>query len=169
MEYTILDALKILGYKTTQYKDSESEFDVVFESKEGRLIGEAEGKDNKAINIDKLRQLEMNIHEDFSREEVEEMAKGELIGNAFRLTSPELREDFFTKKCLSAAIRSQTALIRATDLYKVVHYLIGKPNKIFSKKCRNAIIQATGIVQFPELPKENFGEQSQDKISLKSQ
>jgi hypothetical protein len=48
---------------------------VVFESEEGRLIGEAEGKDNKAINVDKLRQLSMNIHEDIQREEVTTPAK----------------------------------------------------------------------------------------------
>lgn len=64
LEYSIIDALVILGFRAEQYHDTESEFDVVFESKEGRLIGEAEGKDNKAVNIDKLRQLEMNIHED---------------------------------------------------------------------------------------------------------
>ena len=80
LEYAIIDALKIFGFKTEQYHDAESEFDVVFESKEGRLIGEAEGKDNKPINIDKLRQLEMNIHEDLERDEVEEPAKAVLFG-----------------------------------------------------------------------------------------
>jgi hypothetical protein len=57
---------------------------VVFESEEGRLIGEAEGKDNKAINVDKLRQLSMNIHEDIQREEVTTPAKGVLFGNGYR-------------------------------------------------------------------------------------
>ena len=87
-----------MGFTVSHFENSESEFDVIFESKEGRLIGEAEGKDNKAINIDKLRQLEMNIHEDFARDEVEDMAKGALIGNAYRLIEPEERGMFFYYK-----------------------------------------------------------------------
>jgi hypothetical protein len=66
LEYAILKALQLIGFKTTQFKENDSEFDVVFECDEGRLLGEAEGKDNKAINVDKLRQLEMNINEDFT-------------------------------------------------------------------------------------------------------
>lgn len=75
-----------MGFRAEPFKDSNSEFDVVFESDEGRLIGEAEGKDSKAINVDKLRQLAMNIHEDLQREEVTKSAKGVLFGNGFRLS-----------------------------------------------------------------------------------
>ena len=57
LELAILDALKLLGFSTSQFNNGESEFDVVFESHEGRLIGEAEGKDSKSVNIDKLRHL----------------------------------------------------------------------------------------------------------------
>jgi hypothetical protein len=98
LETAIIEALKILGFEASAFKDSDSEFDVVFECSEGRVIGEAEGKDNKPINIDKLRQLEMNVHEDFSRPEVEQPAKGALIGNAYRITDPATRTDFFTDK-----------------------------------------------------------------------
>lgn len=152
LELSIIEALKLLGFDTSQYRDSNSEFDVVFESKEGRLLGEAEGKDNKPINIDKLRQLEMNIHEDFARDNVDEMAKGVLIGNAYRLLPPEERGDFFTQKCLTAANRSNTALIKSIDLFMVAKYLSGKKNKSFAKKCRQVILKATGIVVFPEFP-----------------
>jgi len=44
-----------------------------------RYIGEAEGKENKAVNIDKLGQLERNIQEDFARDEVQEPARGILL------------------------------------------------------------------------------------------
>jgi hypothetical protein len=152
LEDSIRIVLELMEFTVTHFENSESEFDVVFESKEGRLIGEAEGKDNKAINITKLRQLEMNIHEDFERDEVEDMAKGALIGNAYRLIEPEERDDFFTKKCLTAANRSATALIRSVDLFKVGKYLSGKKDKVFSRKCREAIIEATGVVTFPEIP-----------------
>ena len=82
-----------MGFKANPFQEKDSVFDVVFESQEGRLIGEAEGKDNKAINIEKLRQLELNLQEDYSRDEISEFAKGALIGNAYRLTPPEERRD----------------------------------------------------------------------------
>ena len=63
----ILEALRLLGFQANNYKDAESEFDAVFEAPEGRFLGEAEGKDNAQVNIDKMRQLEMNIQEDFAR------------------------------------------------------------------------------------------------------
>lgn len=153
LEESIRVALQLMGFTVSHLRESDSEFDVVFESEEGRLIGEAEGKDSKAISIDKLRQLEMNIHEDFARDEVSDMAKGALIGNAYRLNEPEEREDFFTAKCLTAANRSGTALIRSVDLFYVAKYLSGKNDKIFSKKCRKTIIESTGVVAFPEIPK----------------
>lgn len=152
LEGAILVALELMGFAVSKFENAESEFDVVFESKEGRLIGEAEGKDNKAINITKLRQLEMNIHEDFERDEVNEMAKGALIGNAYRLVEPDERQDFFTDKCLTAANRSGTALIRTIDLFKVAKYFSGKKDSSYSKKCRKTIIDTVGVVTFPELP-----------------
>ncbi|MGY3610281.1 MULTISPECIES: hypothetical protein [unclassified Bradyrhizobium] len=36
LEHLILEALQILGFQATSYRDSESEFEVVFESDEGR-------------------------------------------------------------------------------------------------------------------------------------
>ena len=164
LEEAICIALTIMGFDVSHFENDESEFDVVFECAEGRLIGEAEGKDNKAINIDKLRQLEMNIHEDFAREEVNEMAKGALIGNAFRLSTPEEREGFFTQKCLTAAERSQTALLRSIDLFYIAKYLSEKKNKSFAKKCRQSILKSTGVVVFPPIPdKDN---KTKDKVCL---
>lgn len=152
LEAAILKSLKILGFESSKYRASDSEFDVVFESREGRLIGEVEGKDNKAININKLRQLEMNIHEDFSRDEVNDMAKGVLIGNAYRLLPPEERGDFFTEKCLIAANRSKTALIKTTDLFYISRYLSARVARVFAEKCRKAILETVGIVVFPNIP-----------------
>lgn len=152
LEYAIIDALTILGFKAAQYKDTESEFDVVFESSEGRLIGEAEGKDNKATNIDKLRQLEMNIHEDLKRDEINEPAKAVLFGNAYRLEPVKDRSDPFTAKCTSAAERSSTALIFTPDLFLIARYLSDKKDARFATRCRKAILNTVGRVGFPDLP-----------------
>jgi hypothetical protein len=155
LEEAIHDALISLGFKTHHFRDSESEFDAVFESVEGRFIGEAEGKDNRSINIDKLRQLEMNIHEDLQRDEVSEPAKGVLFGNAYRLSPPEERGAYFTDKCMSAARRTGIALVRTPDLFVAVKTLKIKPHKHFAAACRAAMFAATGqIVRFPSLPEE---------------
>ncbi|WDH50929.1 hypothetical protein PUP75_18440 [Pseudomonas chlororaphis] len=158
LEFAILDALKIIGFEVSQFDDGESEFDAVFESKEGRLIGEAEGKDNKAINIDKLRQLAMNIHEDLERDEVSEPAKPVLFGNPYRLQSIDERPEPFTSKCISAAATSSTALVFTPDLFLIAKYLKDKRDARYAAKCRKAILTAIGKVDFPDVPKEAVAE-----------
>jgi len=155
LELAILDALQIIGFDVYQFDDGKSEFDAVFESKEGRLIGEAEGKDSKAINIDKLRQLALNIHEDLEREEVDEPAKPVLFGNAYRLLPLEERPDPFTNKCLSASVTSSTALVFTPDLFKVVKYLKDNKDARFATKCRKAILGTIGLVEFPAVPQSD--------------
>lgn len=165
LEDAIIQALRLIGFSANKYKDSESEFDAVFESPEGRFLGEAEGRDKNAIAIDKLRQLEMNIHEDLAREEVIEPAKGVLFGNAYRLSPAEQRDEFFTDKCHKAAKRSNTILVRTPDLFKVAKYLSGKADKNYAKACRKAILESPGeIVQFPEQPPISVG-----KIDIKEE
>lgn len=155
LENAILDALSLLGFVADPFEDAESEFDAVFTSPEGRFLGEAEGKNNSAISIDKLSQLERNLQEDYQREEVTEYAKGVLFGNAYRLMNPQEREEFFTTKCLSGARRSVVALIRTPNLFTVAQYLKQNPNPAFAQRCREAIVQTAGaVVQFPTPPSE---------------
>jgi hypothetical protein len=158
LEEAILLALKILGFQAENLKEDDSEFDVVMIDPEGdRLIGEAEGKDDKAINIDKLDQLDRNLKEDFSRQEevTAHFATGVLFGNAYRLTAPEVRDTFFTTKCIVAAKRSHISLVRTTDLFKIAQYLDRCPNPEFAETCRRMIRQADGeIVIFPTIPNE---------------
>jgi hypothetical protein len=164
LEEAILEALRLMGFAAETYKDSESEFDAVFSSPEGRFLGEAEGKDNFAINIDKLSQLERNIQEDFQKDDVKEYAHGVLFGNAYRLHLPSERQDFFTEKCLSGATRAGISLIRTIDLFEVARYLKENQDKEYAQKCRKAIFASKGkVVVFPKLPIDNY--ESQDKIS----
>jgi hypothetical protein len=123
LERAIIEGLEILGFSASNFNNGDSEFDVVFQSKEGRLIGEAEGKDNNAIKIDKLRQLNMNILEDYDRDDVKIQAKGVLFGNSYRFTSPLERRDTFTEKCISSSNSFSIALVSTTDLFIVVRYL----------------------------------------------
>jgi hypothetical protein len=144
--------LRLFGFTAEPFKESDSEFDVVFESVEGRLIGEAEGKDNKAVNIDKLRQLSMNIHEDLQRESVAAPAKPVLFGNGFRLQPLQERGDPFTEKCHSASTTSSTSLVFTPDLFPPVQYLGKNADAEYARACRVVILGTTGRVTFPEPP-----------------
>ncbi len=155
LEAAIIQSLILMGFTASRYRDSQSEFDVVFAAAEGRLIGEAEGKDSKAINVDKLRQLEMNLHEDFARDEITQMAKGVLFGNPYRLLPLAERLDYFTAKCVSAAKRNGCALVRTPDLFQVARYLSDREDPEFGRRCREAIMAAAGdIVSFPNVPED---------------
>ncbi len=156
LEKAVLKALQLLGFHAEQYRDSKSEFDVVFQCPEGRFLGEVEGKDDKPINVDKIRQLAMNVHEDFSRDDVAEIAKGVLFGNAYRLRALPDRGDYFTEKSTTAAKSSGIALVRTPDLFDVAKYLSNRVDDDFSKKCREAILSASGeVVLFPAIPTED--------------
>ncbi|WP_421952053.1 hypothetical protein [Pelagibacterium sp.] len=110
LEKAVLSALGVLGFAAENFVEGALEIDAVFVSTEGRFIGEVEGKDSKAVSIEKLRQLSMNIHEDLQREEVSESAKPVLFGNAYRLSPPQDRQQNFTDKCLNVASTTNVAL-----------------------------------------------------------
>ncbi|WP_333805533.1 coiled-coil domain-containing protein [Sulfurospirillum sp.] len=151
LEYAIIDALQIIGFKAENYDDGKSEFDIIFESEEGRFIGEAEGKDNSAIAITKFRQLESNILDDFERDEIKEHAKGVLFGNPFRLTHPNERKEFFTQKAIDSAKRSDIVLVNTHELFEVVKYLKNTNDKQYAKKIRECFKNIKGeIIKFPQ-------------------
>lgn len=156
LENAINAALEILGYNSENYNDGNLELDHVITSPEGdRFIGEAEGKDNSAINIDKFRQLATNIHEDLQRDEVESPAMGILFGNGFRLTRPAKREEQFTAKCINTAKSSNCVLVRTTDLFHVARYVKESKDEAFAKNCRDALKNGIGgFVDFPTVPKK---------------
>lgn len=153
LEYALIEALETIGFKAENYDDGKSEFDIVFESAEGRFIGEAEGKDNSAIAITKFRQLESNIHEDFERDEINEHAKGVLFGNPFRLIHPNMRKEFFTQKALDSAKRTGIVLVNTHELFEVVKYLKQSKNKVYAKQVRECFKNTSGeIIKFPPIP-----------------
>jgi len=151
LEQAIIEVLRLMGFNAEPFRESDSEFDAVFVSSEGRFIGEAEGKDSKAINIDKLRQLEMNIQEDLARDEVAEPARGVLFGNAYRLQHPNERPPIhFSDKCIKAAKRTGTALVRTVDLFQVGRILKETGDGDYATRCRLALLTQGGqVVLFP--------------------
>jgi hypothetical protein len=154
LESSILEALRHMGFRADNFVDQESEFDVVFEDTDGtRFIGEVEGKNDKAVNIDKLAQLERNIQEDFKKRDDNVYARGVLFGNAFRLVVPTERGEFFTEKCITGAKRSGVALVKTPDLFEIARYLKENPDPAFAETCRDCIKGTTGeTVSFPAIP-----------------
>lgn len=154
LEEAILEALTLFGFSAEPFEDAESQFDAVFQSPDGRCLGEAEGKDNRSINIDKIRQLDSNIQEDFAKDNVNAYAKGVLFGNAFRLTPVAKRKPAFTDKCVASALRSKVALVHTPDMFEPARFLKTNRNEAYARRCREAIFRAEGeIVEFPDLPK----------------
>lgn len=164
LEDALVDSLRLMGFTAAKYQDGNSEFDVVFECPEGRLLGEAEGKDTKAINVEKLRQLAMNINEDLQRDEVLASAKGVLFGNGFRLSAPSERVCQFTEKCISAANISSTALVATSEMFTAVQYLLRNPDEAYAALCRVAFLTGVGLVHLPKPP--GVGDELTDAVQL---
>ena len=153
LEAEVLRALRVFGFTASGFREGGSEFDAVFISAEGRFIGEVEGKDAKAINIDKFSQLERNINEDFARDEITNHAKGVLFGNAYRFNKPADRAAPFTEKCLTAAKRLNVALVHTPDMFLPCKYLQEHADTRYATSCRTAIFNSVGdIVVFPDPP-----------------
>lgn len=157
LETAVIKGLTILGYKAENYDDGELELDQVITSPENdRFIGECEGKDNKAIDISKLRQLADAINEDFEKNDVSKEAYGLLFGNPQRILIPDKRTETFTEKCKSAANRRRIGLILTSDLFVVCQYIMNHKDSSFKKKCRTAIKKGLGgIIEFPKITKKN--------------
>lgn len=156
LEDAVIKALQILWYEAENYNDGILELDQVIISPEGhRFIGECEGKNTKPINIDKFRQLLESLNADFARDDIKEKAFWILFGNPERLISPIQRTLDFTEKCLIGAKREKIALIKTTDLFKIVKYLKENNNEEYKKQCREAIYNGLWeVVIFPKLPIE---------------
>jgi hypothetical protein len=153
LERAVLEALGLLGFDAKGFNENGSEFDAVFVSPEGRFIGEVEGKDNNAINIEKFSQLERNLNKDFARDGVDQFAKGVLFGNAYRLQPPESRESAFTEKCRTAATRLGVALVETSRLFGPCRYIKSSGDREYARACRGAIFTTVGgVINFPDPP-----------------
>ena len=139
--------------KAQNYKDAESEFDVIFKSNEGIGLGEVEGK-NKAVDVTKISQLIRNLVEYIKKDNRESVPKGVLFGNAYRLDQPKQRSKQFTDKCIQIANQQNIALVCTSDLFYISQHLQKHPSDtIFATKCRKLILSSKGLVSFDSILK----------------
>jgi len=159
LENAVIKALKILGYSAENYDDGELELDQIIISPEGdRFIGECEGKESKAIDVTKFRQLLDGLNADYEREEVREKAYGLLFGNPERQIKPADRTLDFTQKCKTGANREKIGLIRTSDLFEICRYIQENNDTKFASKCRQVIKNQLGkVIVFPEIKNKKTG------------
>lgn len=155
LENAVINALNRLGYDAKNHRDGECEFDVVGSCPENyRFIGECEGKDKKAIEASKFRQLSDNLTQAYVNKIVDKVPFGILFGNPERLNEPKKRTMDFTQQCKTlAATTNNIALVKTVDLFSVVKYLDENEDEWFKQACRQAIFDGRGKqVKFPEIP-----------------
>ena len=134
----------MFGFKAENRKQGDLEHDVVFESPEGKGLAEIEGKDNSAIHIEKLDQLNRAVDEDFDL--TDKYPKGILIGNHYRLTNPENRKEPFTEKVLIVAEKKSFGLLTTVEIFNAVNFILNNPqDEGFKKRCRQRILNSTEV------------------------
>ena len=153
LEEAVIACLKLMGFEANPYQDKESEFDVVFKSKERIGLGEVEGK-NRAVDVNKISQLIRNVGEYIGKYNKENIVKGVLFGNACRLEDPSKRSKQFTDKCITTANQQNIALVCTSDLFYISQHLQKHPSDTtFVTKCREVILSSKGIVSFDSVLK----------------
>ena len=157
LEEAVKECLAVLGFYCNSYRDDQSEFDAIFSSPEGNFLGEITGSE-KAIDTKKVAQLIRNKGEYASQ--TGGFVKCVLFGNGNRLKELDKRAEQFTKKCFMDAEREKIALIKTSDLFFVYRYLLETEDKNFAKKCRDAILEQSGIISFPPVVVLDFNKTS---------
>ncbi len=108
--------------------------------------------------LQKFRQLldHINIYEEYLEQKKEDssiIVNGILFGNTSRLKDIDDREESFTTSCLERANKKGIILIRTSDLYKPIMYLIENNDNGYKKLCRDTIHNSLGkVVEFPQIP-----------------
>jgi hypothetical protein len=117
LEGVVRRALRELGLDAQPSDDGKLRIDARFEHDGVVYVCEIEGKDNKAVDINKYRQLmDMCLGEQQRLGEGAQV-RGVLIGNGYRLTPPSERKVQFTDQVLNNASTQGILLVTATDLY----------------------------------------------------
>lgn len=147
LENAVAKALKILGFKAVQTdtKDPLMENDGVFQSPEGIILVEVEGKKTKSVNLDKLRQLHDKISIHLDKHSVE--PKGVLAGNTCLDQPLNDRGDealYFTDPVKKRATTTNVALLRTPDLFRAAQQCLKNKDKKLAKKFRETIFKSAG-------------------------
>lgn len=143
LEDLVIKAFHLFGFKAENRKQDDLEHDIIFESEEGRGLAELEGKDNDAVHVSKLDQLNRAVDEDF--ELTGNYPQGILIGNHYRFTKPENRKQAFTEKVHIVAKKKSFGLLNTCEIFYAVDYILRHPDDDeFKLSCRTKILKTVG-------------------------
>lgn len=149
MEPSVRGAFRLLGFSVPEPEQYQGEWDVELRqtASGNTAIGEVEGSEG-AIDVDKYRQL-LDYIEAEALDGKEH--KGILIGNGFRLTSPDSpeRQQQFTEHALRGAARNHFCLLPTTELFKAVcSVLLAHDNENLKSSIRESILGTVGTWTF---------------------
>ena len=145
LEQLVIEAFQHLGFTAENRTKDDLEHDIVFQSKEGRGLAEVEGKDNDAVHIGKLDQLNRAVDEDFAINN--DYPQGVLIGNHYRFTTPDKRKEPFTDKVKIVAEKKSFGLLTTLELYNAMEEVLKAPkDEAYKEFCRNKILKTTGRI-----------------------
>lgn len=143
LEDAVISSFHLMGFSANRYVKDDMEHDVILIASEGRAIAEIEGRDNDAIHIEKLDQLNRVVDEDFK--EHEDFAQGLLIGNPYRLLPLDERKTPFTEKVRIFVEKKNFKLLTTVELFKAVDYILKNPNdEVYKLQCRKKIFENPG-------------------------
>jgi len=142
LEPVVRDAFSLFGFTVTDAEPS----DGLLESGEGVALLEVEGKDDKAINIDKCRQLLDNVVDD--EKKTQQPKKGLLVGNGFRLKDPKGRTEQFTQRAMESAAGNHFCLLTSDTLFQLVCQVLEDPdNGELKTQIRKQLLATNGLFQ----------------------
>lgn len=142
LEPVVRDAFSLLGFTVKEAEPS----DGLLISDEGEALLEVEGKDNKAINIDKCRQLLDNVLDD--EKKTQQLKKGILVGNGFRLKNLGERTEQFTLRAIESATGNHFCLLTSAILFHLVCQVLEKrDNGELKTQIRKQLLATDGPFQ----------------------
>jgi len=142
LEPVVRDALSLLGFTAKEADPS----DGLLVSHEGAALLEVEGKDDKAVNIDKCRQLLDYVVDDETK--TQQAKKGILVGNGFRLKNLGERTEQFTRRAIESATGNHFCLLTSEILFHLVCQVLEKPdNGELKTQIRKQLLATDGLFQ----------------------
>lgn len=153
LEAQVTRALQELGYFVKSFSGEYVEIDHVVDDPDEniRFICETEGRDRKAVGIDKFRQLQDHLSQYAGGTKSKRALQGLLFVNGRRLIDPTSRGEVITPALLNRSIQTQTTIVPTVELYKAVSYLMGKKDEEYKKAVRLAIrSKMGGIAEIPD-------------------
>ncbi|MFC2051005.1 hypothetical protein ACFLTN_07520 [Chloroflexota bacterium] len=141
LEPVVRGAFSLLGFTVKEAEPS----DGLLESDEGVALLEIEGKDDKAINIDKYSKLLNYVINDEAQTGTKRK-KGILVGNGFRLNDPKDRRQQFTREVIGAAKSIGFCLLSTQIMFDLVCKVLDDPdNDDLKRQIRQQLLATDGV------------------------